>query len=277
MREGRPHLGLLDGPESWWLHEIRQGLQLAEWRKAGNGRNDMRSIESIAGIDKLATTDAMNSTKIPLEQREEPEDEEHVLWRCPKDPESVAWADMGPSTRAHSISCNTLPDNVLSDERFGRRTWSNDSVVAWIDGACVCNQDARFRRAGCGIFYGIDDDRNCSFTLPGPEQTNNRAELLAVITAMGISRSDRTVNMMCESRQVVHVVRRRKATRAMPTCGRNLRLLRRNTTRRLGFEAKDMRRRSTVIGCSSSRCSAGIDRNCHRQAAYGLGHAQFCC
>ena len=52
--------------------------------------------------------------------------------------ESVAWADMGPSTRAHSISCNTLPDSVLSDERFGRETWSNDSVVAWTDGACVC-------------------------------------------------------------------------------------------------------------------------------------------
>ena len=86
---------------------------------------------------------------------EEPEDEEHILWRCPrwvmlrrekqvpndlersawppctsrcgsflKDPESTAWADMGPSTRAHSgpstrahsISCNTLPDSVLSDE-----------------------------------------------------------------------------------------------------------------------------------------------------------------
>ena len=28
-REGRPHLGLPGGPESWWLHEIRQGLRLA--------------------------------------------------------------------------------------------------------------------------------------------------------------------------------------------------------------------------------------------------------
>ena len=69
MREGRPHLGLLNGPESWWLHEIRQGLRRAEWRKAGNRRNDMRGIESTAGIDKLATTKAMNSTKIPTEQR----------------------------------------------------------------------------------------------------------------------------------------------------------------------------------------------------------------
>ena len=69
MREGRSHLGLLEGPESWWLHDIRQGLWLAEWRKAGNRRNDTRGIESIDGIDKLATSKAMNSTKIPLEQR----------------------------------------------------------------------------------------------------------------------------------------------------------------------------------------------------------------
>ena len=115
-REGRHHLRLLDGPESWWLHEIRQGLRLAKWKKAGNRRRDMRGIESTAGTDKLAATKAMNSTKIPPEQRndlrelhcgcvwtqkeqfdclgaesllclfcsEEPEDEEHILWWCPR-------------------------------------------------------------------------------------------------------------------------------------------------------------------------------------------------
>ena len=64
-REGRRHLRLLDGPESRWLHEIRQGLRLAEWKRAGNRGNDMRGIESTAGVDKLATTKVMNSTKIP--------------------------------------------------------------------------------------------------------------------------------------------------------------------------------------------------------------------
>ena len=68
-REERPHLGLLDGPESWWLHGIRQGLRLAEWRKAGDRRRDMRGIESTVGIDKLTTTKAMNGTKMPPEQR----------------------------------------------------------------------------------------------------------------------------------------------------------------------------------------------------------------
>ena len=33
---------------------------------------------------------------------------------------------------------------------------------------------------------GINEDRNCSFTLPGREQTNNRENLLAVIAAMQV-------------------------------------------------------------------------------------------
>ena len=248
-REGRPHLSLLDGPESWWLHEIRQGLRLAEWKKAGNRRSDMTGIETTAGIDKLATTKAMNSAMIPPEQRndlrellcgciwtqkrqfdcqsaespmclfcgEEPEDEEHMLWRCPRwerlrlekqapndrdrstwppctsrcgifleDSEAAAWADEGPSVYPRTLRCDSLPENVLSDERFRMETRNHDYVVAWTDGASVCNQDSRFRRAGCGVFFGINDSRNCSFTLPGREQTNNRAELLAVITAMKI-------------------------------------------------------------------------------------------
>ena len=50
-RAGRPHLRLLDGPESWWIHETRQGLRLAESKKAG------------------ATISALSSTKLPQEQR----------------------------------------------------------------------------------------------------------------------------------------------------------------------------------------------------------------
>ena len=40
-REGRPLLRLLDGRESWWIHEFRQGVRVAEWKKAGTRRRDM--------------------------------------------------------------------------------------------------------------------------------------------------------------------------------------------------------------------------------------------
>ena len=55
--------------------------------------------------------------------------------------------------------------------------------------------------AGCGIFFGIDDDRNFSFTLFGREQTNNRAEMLAVITAMQVH--DENLEIRSDSEYVV--------------------------------------------------------------------------
>ena len=103
-REGRPHLGLLDGPESWWLLEIRQGLRLAERKKAGTRRRDLRGIGSKAGIDRITTIKASNSTTIPPERKttfvssglkdsliatEQTHRcpcvvEDRMLWRCPR-------------------------------------------------------------------------------------------------------------------------------------------------------------------------------------------------
>ena len=45
---GRDPLGLLEGLESWWLHEIRQGMRLAERSRVGNRRRDMSGKESTA-------------------------------------------------------------------------------------------------------------------------------------------------------------------------------------------------------------------------------------
>ena len=39
--------------------------------------------------------------------------------------------------------------------------------VIWTDGACQNNQDHRFRRAGCGIFYGPAHHMTFSVILPG--------------------------------------------------------------------------------------------------------------
>ena len=115
-----------------------------------------------------------------------------------EDPEAVAWADAGVSAQPLSIGCNTLPVTVLAE----CDTQNDDSVVAWTDGACVCKKDARFRTTCCGVFFSIDDDWNRSFTLPGREPTNNRAELSAAIAAMCVfmketSRSGVTVSTWC--------------------------------------------------------------------------------
>ena len=59
----------------------------------------------------------------------------------------------------------------------------HEQKVFWTDGACANNQDQRFRRAGAGIFYGTGHPMNASMILPGYVQSNQRAELLAVVVA----------------------------------------------------------------------------------------------
>jgi len=59
----------------------------------------------------------------------------------------------------------------------------NEQQRLWTDGAASNNQDCRFRRAGFGIYYGECHDMNLGALLPGLQQTNQRAELLAVVVA----------------------------------------------------------------------------------------------
>ena len=72
--------------------------------------------------------------------------------------------------------------------------------VLWTDGACSNNQDFRLRRAGSGIFYGDACVENLGVPLPGPVQTNQRAELFAVVLAC--LRDPRSLDIRSDSKYV---------------------------------------------------------------------------
>ena len=61
-------------------------------------------------------------------------------------------------------------------------------INVYTDGACT-NNGKPDARAGFGIWFGEDDTRNTSEFFTGP-QTNNRAELLAIIKALTILRKE---------------------------------------------------------------------------------------
>ena len=73
-------------------------------------------------------------------------------------------------------------------------------TVVWTDGASRNNQDARVRRAGCGIFYAPGHDLNFSCILPGLVQSNQRAELLAIVLAL--NRDPRSLELRTDSQYV---------------------------------------------------------------------------
>jgi len=51
---------------------------------------------------------------------------------------------------------------------------------AWVDGSCL-NNGVSGASSAIGVYYGPEDPRNFSSKLSGPKQTNNKAELLAVL------------------------------------------------------------------------------------------------
>ena len=64
---------------------------------------------------------------------------------------------------------------------------SDGAVVAWTDGGCTFpNRDPLFRRAGSGAWWGPRHPLNRAFPVTGPAQSNNRAELAAVLYAVRV-------------------------------------------------------------------------------------------
>ncbi len=70
------------------------------------------------------------------------------------------------------------------DSALATETFSEGRVVVWTDGACTDNQHAALRRAGVGAFWAQRHFRNVSVPLQGDTQTNQRAELTAVILVL---------------------------------------------------------------------------------------------
>ena len=78
----------------------------------------------------------------------------------------------------------------------------NEYVIVWTDGACSNNQDRNSASAGVGVYFGPGSRLNISEHLPGKLQTNQRAELTAVIRAMEIVR-DRNLLIVSDSNYAI--------------------------------------------------------------------------
>ncbi|KZV90727.1 ribonuclease H, partial [Exidia glandulosa HHB12029] len=91
------------------------------------------------------------------------------------------------------------------DQIYGRTTDSSHETVVYTDGACAGNghSDAT---AGSGIYWGEDCADNVSVRTPGPGQTNNRAELFAVLQAVKAVPRYRTLRVFTDSTYVAEAL-----------------------------------------------------------------------
>ena len=69
------------------------------------------------------------------------------------------------------------------NESRGESSDQPHTLTVYTDGACKCNGTRR-ASAGIGVFFGHGDPRNVSRPISGHRQTNNVAELLAIICAL---------------------------------------------------------------------------------------------
>ncbi|KAI4290725.1 MAG: hypothetical protein L6R35_000032 [Caloplaca aegaea] len=73
------------------------------------------------------------------------------------------------------------------------------------DGSALNNGGAE-AFAGVGVYFGPADKRNISETLPGPRQTNQRAELTAILRAMEIVPRNLNVSIITDSKYGIDCV-----------------------------------------------------------------------
>jgi ribonuclease HI len=119
--------------------------------------------------------------------------------------------DVGALTTA--VSPPTVPNSHSSpkpkhkrkrcrlDDEAVRRKYDipSDAETIYTDGACTRNGKSG-AKAGIGVFFTLNDPRNVSARLPGHRQTNQRAELFAVLRALETLHLNRS---SCDRKRVV--------------------------------------------------------------------------
>ena len=146
------------------------------------------------------------------------------------------WADVAPAitgvkgpkykrfgTRAEAVSYIVQHGNkeaieALGEEAHERSTKkvkttktepakaTDDGVLRiYTDGSSLANGKAG-SRAGLGVYFGDGDPRNLSERLPGEPQTNQRAELMAMVRALEIAPLDQPVQIFSDSQYSINCV-----------------------------------------------------------------------
>jgi ribonuclease HI len=95
------------------------------------------------------------------------------------------------------------PRNVFESEPVNEPP--SGTLKIYTDGSSLANGQAG-SRAGLGVYFGRDDERNHSERLPGEPQTNQRAELMAMLRALEIAPLTQDVQIWSDSQYSIKCV-----------------------------------------------------------------------
>lgn len=86
----------------------------------------------------------------------------------------------------------------MNTQRVAIFTINMDPLCVWTDGSCL-NNGMVGASCGIGIFYNIESVRNVSTRLPIGKQTNNRAELCAILYALCTNKGSQSIVIVTDS------------------------------------------------------------------------------
>ncbi|EIW53141.1 ribonuclease H-like protein, partial [Trametes versicolor FP-101664 SS1] len=81
---------------------------------------------------------------------------------------------------------------------------ASDRVDVWTDGSARSVNDTMC--AGAGVCWGLNATANVALRVPGESQTNNRAELFAVLHALRHANPVRSLALHTDSTYVIHSI-----------------------------------------------------------------------
>jgi ribonuclease HI len=115
----------------------------------------------------------------------------------------------GPAKKKTKVDSTTRKDTALLRDleeeskavaTSSSKPESDDKIaVVYTDGSSLGNgQNGAL--AGYGVFFGVGDERNVSEPLPGLRQTNQRAELMAILRALEIVDTNQELRITTDSK-----------------------------------------------------------------------------
>jgi ribonuclease HI len=169
----------------------------------GSCKHPNKCIERVAAL-LTSINDKWNPTKIhPPEFFTNPEPEEVGARRDPDDEESIVHTLNPFCVEEELTNCFRVftkpPQSQLLTSRATRTAeFSLNPIIAFTDGSCLNNGETT-AEAGSGIWFGENDQRNTSLRVPGPNKSNQSAELYVILYAIQSTPHDRELIIKTDS------------------------------------------------------------------------------
>lgn len=143
-----------------------------------------------------------------LEYLQRRDEKQPLLQRSSLVPKAAAAGAAGPAVVAATLSSmhplSMPPGTRQVPVRIGvDGTPTDGSLLVYCDGACTRNGKSG-AIAGIGVWFGDNDPRNISEPLKGPRQTNQRAELTAIIRTLEICTDVGRILICSDSRYAIN-------------------------------------------------------------------------